>query len=120
MDGILVVDGEAAICSLLDMFLRSERFVVWTATTSEEAIALFQAHHESIQVVLLDADLLDLLPALEKIKPTIRHCVMNADMQPGKNGLVKDTARMIPKPFSLEKLRSVLQDLSSDEFFRAG
>lgn len=119
MVGILVVDGEPAICTLLDMFLRDEGFAVWTANTSENAVALFERHHESIQVVLLDGELLAVLPGLEKIKPTIRCCIMNASVQSAENALRHQTSRTLPKPFDLQQLRSLLHHLSSDEFFLA-
>jgi CheY-like chemotaxis protein len=79
---ILVVEDEATVLKMMEVALRHYGFAVKLAACGQEAIDLYQRHHQTIALVLLDVQMPDLdgpdtLAALQKINPGVRFCFMS-------------------------------------------
>lgn len=119
--GILVVDDEPAIRTLLVAALPHYGFRVFPAADGAEAIALYRRHQTEIAVVLLDVQLPGLdgpqtLSVLRAINPHIRCSFMTGD--PGdyteEELLNRGAARVLRKPFRLpEVIKAVYQLVSA-------
>lgn len=118
--GILVVDDDAAIRSVLQLLLQRHGFRVWLAAGGREAVELYRDHHDAISVVLLDVRMPGLdgpqtLGALRRADPAVRACFMSAD--PGDyrpDELLRQGARRVfPKPLPLPELLDALGELAS-------
>jgi DNA-binding response OmpR family regulator len=69
---------------MLGVGMRSHGFAVWLAGSGREAIELYRAHRDEIDVVLLDVKMPGLdgpgtLAALREIDPSVRCCFMTGD-----------------------------------------
>jgi CheY-like chemotaxis protein len=113
--GVLVVDDDALIRSMLRSGLEQHGFKVWLAASGGEALAMYRQHWTAITVVLLDVrmpgkDGLQTLAALRRVAPDVLACFMSGDMggyQPEE--LRERGARFVfAKPFSLEDLAQTL------------
>src|SRR5260370_467742 len=83
--GILVVDDQASVGSVLDVALRQEGFTVWLAVNGQEALDLYRRCRRTIDAVLLDVrmpgwDGPRTLAALRELNPKIRCCFMSGDI----------------------------------------
>ena len=79
---LLVVEDEAAVLKLMEVALRHYGFAVRLAASGQEAIDLYQRHHQTIVLVLLDVQMPDLdgpdtLAALQNINPGVRFCFIS-------------------------------------------
>lgn len=116
---VLVIEDEALVRTVLDKALLRHGFAVRLAASGEEAVALYQQHHENIALVLLDVQMPGMdgpetLAALKKIKPEFRCCFMSGDTTkyPTEELLRMGACHVIPKPFtSLSQLTRMLLDL---------
>jgi CheY-like chemotaxis protein len=116
---ILVVEDEAGVRTMLDLALRHYGFAVRLASSSQEAVELYERHHRGIAVVLLDVQMDGLdgpatLAALKKIDPDVRCCFMSGHT--GKYSteelLRMGGSHVLPKPFvSLSLLSRLLWDV---------
>jgi DNA-binding response OmpR family regulator len=116
--GVLVVDDDSAVRQMLELGLQVQGFRVRLAGSGAEALAIYTAHHQDIDLVLLDVRMPDLdgpatLEALGRINPGVRCLFMSgytgayteADLlQRGARGL-------LTKPFNLQELGARLRQL---------
>lgn len=118
--GILVVDDENSIRTLLRIALQRQGFAVWVAASGREALDLYDRHHDDIGLVLLDVrmpimDGPQTLAALRKINPRLRCCFLS-----GHSGeytepdlLQRGAAQVFTKPFRLGELGASLWQLTA-------
>jgi CheY-like chemotaxis protein len=113
--GVLVVDDEDLVRSVLKRGLERNGFDVWEASDGREAIDYYRAHNEEISVVLLDVRMPGMdgpqtLAVLHDLDPDVPVCFMSADTgeyEPDEL-LERGAAYFIAKPFHLEHLANVL------------
>jgi len=55
--GILIVDDDEMVRTLLGLYFRQQGIPVWLASDGDEALELYQSVHEHVGVVLIDADM---------------------------------------------------------------
>jgi two-component system OmpR family response regulator len=82
--GVLIVDDDDGVRSILTSGLRRLGFTVWSAAGGREAAETFQSCHASIGMVLLDVRMPDLdgpetLAALRRVNPHVRACFVTGD-----------------------------------------
>ncbi len=119
---ILVVDDEAKLREVLDAFLTSRGYTVYTAATGREALALLA--RENIALVVLDLMLPDLSgeAVCEAVRRTARTPIIMLTAKSGEadqlNGLALGADDYMLKPFSLKvlaaKIEAVLRRSSAD------
>jgi CheY-like chemotaxis protein len=116
--GVLVVDDEESVRSLLVLTLPRFGFRVWAAAGGAEALSLFQAHAGQIDAALLDVmmpgqDGPAVLRALRGLAPALPCCFMTADAgKYGPDGLLAlGAAHVFIKPFLLPDLAAVMRGL---------
>jgi CheY-like chemotaxis protein len=119
--GILVVDDEGIVRSMLGVGLRQQGFAVWLAAGGQEALGLYRDHSQAIDVVLLDVRMPGLdgpqtLVALRQMKPQIRCCFMSGDLGSyGEERLGSLGAAFIRKPFGPARAAQVLWHLAPND-----
>lgn len=114
--GVLVVDDEHLVRIMVQLGLERNGFDVWLAPNGREAIDLYRAHKEDIDVVLLDVCMPGLdgpatLDALRKRNPEVRACFMSGETGSYQlDELVqRGAAHVIAKPFLLGDLANILR-----------
>ena len=116
--GVLVVDDEPLMRTMLQLGLKGDGFEVCLASNGREAIELYGKHRDNIAVVLLDVrmpglDGLQTLDALLKLNSKVQVCLMTGGT--GADELEKlrqrGAAHAIAKPFRLDQLANVLRQL---------
>ena len=92
---------------------------VWLARNGREAIDLYHGHAEKIAVVLLDVcmpglDGLETLKVFRGLDPEVVSCFMSSEsgVHDPEKLLQRGAAQVIPKPFRLDDLASILRLLS--------
>lgn len=117
--GVLVVDDDAAVRSLLAGRLRSEGFAAWPTDNGQHAIELFKRYRNEIAVVLLDVvmpgmDGLRTLIALRRLCPRIRCCFMteNPEAYTEEALLLMGAVRVFRKPFAFAEVIDTLSELA--------
>ena len=121
---LLVVEDEAAVLKLMEVALRHYGFAVKLAASGQEAIDLYQRHHQTIALTLLDVQMPDLdgpdtLAALQKINPGVRFCFISGHT--GKYSAEElramGAAHIFQKPFASLSLfaRLLWRLVSSDQ-----
>jgi anti-anti-sigma factor len=117
--GVLVVDDEAAVRSVLAARLRTEGYEVWVAGHGPQAIDLVRRRREEIAVVLLDVlmpgpDGPHTLAALRRLRPGIRCCFMTGNPTPYTEDalLGLGAVRVLRKPFALTEVTGTLDRLT--------
>ncbi|HLJ93127.1 MAG TPA: response regulator [Gemmataceae bacterium] len=113
--GILVVDDQACLRDILGIGLRQEGFAVWLAANGREAFDLYQRHHETIDVVLMDVcmpglDGPETLAALQKLNPQIRCCFLSGALDSCTAERLHNlgAAVVLQKPIHLAEVAQVL------------
>ena len=115
---VLVVDDEAAIRLSAQQTLESFGYRVLTADGGAEALALFEAHKQEIDVVLTDMmmpgmDGLAIIQALLTIKPHIK--IIAASGLAATDTVAKATnvgiRHFLPKPYTAESLLNLLNEV---------
>ncbi len=116
--GILVVDDEPAIRTLLQTALPRYGFQVFVAASGHEALAVYREHRTEIAAVLLDVQMPRLdgpqtLRTLWAIDPQVRCCFMSGGMgnYTEEELLELGAALVIPKPFRIPAVLEALQRL---------
>jgi DNA-binding NtrC family response regulator len=116
--GIMVVDDDAGVLTMLDEWLRHEGFAVWLACTGEEALGLYSRRHDVIDVVLMDVCMPRLdgpttLVGLKSINPEVRCCFMSGALGEYTEADLsyRGGASFIRKPFRLDDLAELLWGL---------
>lgn len=119
--GILVVDDEHVIRSMVQLALELNGFVVRSAADGREAIRMYQRHRDCIAVVLLDVSMPDpdgpaTLHALRQLDPEVVVCFMGGVFGGyQREGLLRlGAVQVLDKPFCMEDLLQVLQPLARD------
>lgn len=109
--GVLVVDDDDMIRTLLGTFFRQQDVPHWTAGTGQEALEVFRAHSHEISLVLLDMHLPgwsgpETLANLQQIQAEVRACFMSDDWWPYSEDslLAMGNVWLINKPFRLETI----------------
>jgi CheY-like chemotaxis protein len=117
--GVLVVDDDHMVRSMVQLGLERHGFNVWLASSGHQALQIYGMHRKSIGVVLLDVHMPDLdglatLRALHKLNPEIPACFMSGDTDcQGREELRRrGAAQVIAKPFLLNELASTLRLLT--------
>jgi len=118
--GILVVDDDGGVRSVLNKWLQRQGFDVWLAADGQEALELFWRHREMTDLVLLDVCMPGLdgpqtASALLQIKPRIRFCFMSGDLGGYTDRKLRDLGALavIPKPFRLAEIAPMLWELAA-------
>lgn len=119
--GVLVVDDEHLVRIMVQLGLERNGFDVWLAPNGREAIDLYRAHKEDIDVVLLDVCMPGLdgpatLAALRKSNPEVRACFMsgNTGSYEPDELVQRGAAHVIAKPFLLDDLANILRLVAHD------
>ncbi len=114
-EGVLVIEDEEPVRSLIKRALSENNYVVYEAASSEEALRMLEKHEDEIQlvisdVVLTDANGIDVVEKMLSKKSDLR-ILMTSGYANGKSQLERirnHDFRFIPKPFELKELfRSV-------------
>lgn len=118
--GLLVVDDEKSVRSVLNAGMRQQGFAVWLATAGREAVDLYRKNREAIDIVLLDLRMTEMdgpqtLAELQAINPEVCCCFMSGDL--GELAEWKlcnlGAAAVIRKPFHLAEIAEMLRDLAT-------
>ena len=117
----LIVDDEDQLLRLMTRVLEREQVRVLTAKDGTEARALFSAHENEIDLLVLDVSLPDgdgaerLLPEFLARRPAARFIVASGDEPPV--GLAAELTRIgghfLRKPFVPKELIRLLQETAS-------
>jgi DNA-binding NtrC family response regulator len=113
--GVLVVDDDAMLRSLLQAVLQREGFRVWLAGDGADAVAVYQRHRAAIDVVLLDVRMAGMdgpqtFTALQAVNPAIACCFMSgytADHSVDELR-ARGALHFFEKPFRMEEIGPVL------------
>jgi CheY-like chemotaxis protein len=123
MPGILVVDDEIAVRTLLDAAFRGQGYAVWLAADGEEAVELYRRHRGEISLVFLDVRMPVLdgpqtLRALRQQDPELRCCFMSGQSgQYSSEELVElGAAHVFKKPFRIGEVLLAVEQLTSPDF----
>ena len=118
--GILIVDDEGCVRSVLNLGMRQRGFAVWLASDGQEAFDLYRCYRETIDVVLLDvqmpgADGPRTLAALQELNPRVRCCFMTGNLGDyTERGLLNlGAVTVIFKPFRLAEVTEILFESAS-------
>ena len=118
---VLLVDDNPVFCEVMEALLESLGFTVFVAVGGNEAITLFQKHHNSIDCLLTDLSLPDMngwetLAAIRKIRPDLPAILTSGyDEAHAMKGDHKDLPQaFLHKPYTRDDLKNVLNRLLSD------
>jgi CheY-like chemotaxis protein len=113
--GVLVVDDEALIRSVLELGLKRSGFTAWQAASGPEAVTVYRAHQDEIALVILDVRMpgmngLQTLKALKEVNPEVVVCFLTGDSGEltEEELMAHGAAAVLYKPFRLEDLITVL------------
>ncbi len=116
--GILVVDDDAFLRSMLHTGLRQAGFAVWVAASGREAVQVYTRQAADIDLVLLDVRMPGLdgpqtLAALQELDAGVRCCFMSGDTGGYSEPELRRPAvlRVFSKPFRLDDVANVLAEL---------
>lgn len=123
--GVLVVDDETCVRSLLAAGLAAHGFIVRAVSAGAEAVALYASHRELIDVVLMDVCMPGLdgpatLRALRSINPDIRCCFMSGGLGDHTEDSLRSSgsAVLLRKPFRIEEAARILAAMASPSQLR--
>lgn len=115
--GLLVAEDEREVRDALAWALEREGFSVWLAADGLDALDLYRAHCETIDVALLDVRMPCLdgpatLASLQKLTPEIACCFMSGDLGNYSDaGLRTQGAQaVVRKPLSVPQVAQLLRD----------
>jgi carbon storage regulator CsrA len=118
--GILVVDDEPSVRSVLNAAMQEQGFTVWLAADGQEALDLYQRHRAAIDVVLLDVRMPVLdgpcaLAELRRMNREIRCCFMTGDLGRHAETTLSSlgAAAVIRKPFRPVEVARMLWELAA-------
>jgi CheY-like chemotaxis protein len=119
--GVLIVDDEGCVRSVLNLGMRQRGFAVWLASDGQEALDMYQCYRETIDVVLLDvqmpgADGPWTLAVLQELNPRVRCCFMTGNLGDYTERELLDlgAVTVIPKPFRLAEVTEILFRTASE------
>ena len=106
--GILAVDADEMVRTLLGTYFREQGLRIWLASDGEEAVELYQENHDDIAFVAMDLDLpgmgaRETLAGLQAVEPDVVCYFMTADWAPDAEDAVRETGAVgvVVKPFLL-------------------
>lgn len=109
--GVLIVDDDADVRTVLASGLRRLGFVVWSAADGREAVETYRTCWASIGMVLLDVRMPDqdgpeTLAALRRFDPQVRACFVTGDTgrYSGQDLLALGTLAVFQKPPRLAEM----------------
>ena len=115
---ILVVEDNVATRDALVDFLDINGYEVLTAKDGQEAVHVFQAHQDKIDLVLSDMIMprlggLELSRELRTVKPDVKMILMTGYplQEDGRQTLEKGGIAWLQKPFEVEALIAMMQKL---------
>jgi len=118
--GVLVVDDDITVRTMLGMGLRQCGFSIWQAANGHEALQIYAEHASEIDVVLLDVRMPGLdgpqtLTAFRQLDPRIPCCFISGQTgEYTKEALLRmGAAHFFLKPCSLTEIVPILQRLVS-------
>jgi CheY-like chemotaxis protein len=118
--GVLIVDDDLAVRTLLNLVLREHGFAVWQTADGCKALKAYQGHRDDIDLVLLDVRMPGLdgpqtLAALHQLNPQLRCCFMTGDWgrYSEEELMERGAERIIYKPFRLDQVAQLLHKLIS-------
>lgn len=105
---VLVVDDESGLVDMIGMALKRRDYHVLTASTGEEAVALFKQQPKRIDLAILDLVLpnitgWDVFDQLKEVNPNVRVLIMSGHLEPKLRSAVSRSGAkgFIQKPFSM-------------------
>jgi anti-sigma B factor antagonist len=117
--GVLVVDDEEVVRSVLQIWLHTHDFEPWVAAGGRQAIELFRRHPGAFAAVLLDVNMPGLdgpgtLEGLKQLCPGVRCCFMSANPAPytEETLLRMGAVRFFRKPFAVTEVVETLNRLT--------
>jgi anti-anti-sigma factor len=117
--GVLVVDDEEAVRSVIQIGLYYRGFEAWVAAGGDRAVELYRRHLGEIAVVLLDVHMPGMdgprtLAALQQLSPTVRCCFMTANPAPyTEESLLRlGAVRVFLKPVAIAEIVGTLNRLT--------
>jgi CheY-like chemotaxis protein len=120
--GILIVDDEARVRTLLRQGLGHFGFAVWTAADGREALEVYRQHRPAIDLVILDVRMPGLdgpqtLHALQQLNPAVRCCFISGDTSPYQPHelLALGACCLLEKPFQLAAMANTLWAIVGEE-----
>jgi DNA-binding NtrC family response regulator len=124
--GILVVDDDQMLLSLLKTVFQRQGFHVWTATGGQAALDLYERHGERIAVVLLDVlmpgmDGPQTLAELRRLDPLVACCFMSGFTGGYSGGDLEDLGALccFEKPFRAQELAQELWQIAQKQLRRS-
>ncbi|MDX1688293.1 MAG: ATP-binding protein [Candidatus Promineifilaceae bacterium] len=116
LEAILLVEDEGAARQAIEETLKTLGYQVLTAATGEEALALFDRHHEAVDLVLSDTVMpqisgVELYHMLCERRPDVRLMLMSGyPLEDEKNSLLeRDNVFWIQKPFTFAGLARAIR-----------
>lgn len=113
---ILVVDDEELIRILTESFLEQLGYQVLLADCGEQAITIFKAHQDRIQLVLSDItmpgiDGIETAKQLRAIDPELK-LIISSGYSSEKSDTLPDRTVFLAKPYSISDLEKAINKLS--------
>jgi len=116
LEAVLLVEDEGAARQAIEETLTTLGYQVLAAATGEEALALFDRHHEAINLVLSDTVMpqmsgVELYHLLHERRPDVRLMLMSGYPLEGKKQtlLERDNVFWIQKPFTFAGLARAIR-----------
>lgn len=124
--GILIVDDEACIRGMLDIWLRQQGYATWLASDGRQAIDLYRDRGQDIDAVLLDIRMPGLdgprtMAALQGLDPQVCCAFMSGDVGDyTEEGLrQRGATAVLAKPLNLAEVARVMGELTLATTFGA-
>jgi CheY-like chemotaxis protein len=118
--GILIVDDEGCMRSVLNLLMRKQGFAVFLAADGNEALDLYTRYRRNIDVILLDVlmpgnDGPRTLAAIQEINPRVCCCFMSGSLGDYTEGELCDlgAVAVLAKPFCLSEVTQMLWELAN-------
>jgi len=115
---ILVVEDEELMLRLLKRVLSQQDFEVFTAADGEEAIEIYRAHKQEIDVVLLDLGLpkisgVEVFFKMKEENPNVRVVVASGFLEPEAKAEIAraGVSHFFLKPYIFEELIDALRSM---------
>lgn len=115
--GILIIDDDAGVRSVVQLGLETQGFRTWTATGGAEGIELLRRLGKEVHLALVDVRMPELdgvqtLLALRQLDPALPICLVSADLGGQEEHQLQKLGanRVVYKPFRLHELVAVVKE----------